>query len=195
MANGIDRVIKGIGKIDKQVEKAKRRAINRTMKTAQTKVLREVSKESGIAQKYLREYNRVKTRTSLFNSYLMGEFWMGTNPMPAHTAKGNARQEDWGVKKGQYLFDGAFYRSVYGAQKKIWFRKNSRGARQNVGYHSKRRSKQTAWQRQNSGRFPVVLAGIAIDEHAKTAFKRIGPELMSTFQKRVLHEIKYELSK
>lgn len=195
MANGIDRAIQEVARIDQKVERAKSRGIKRTLNSLQTLVRREVSKETGIAQKHLKDYQRLKVRSSIFQSYVMGDFWMGTNPMPAHTAKGRAIQEDWGVKQGAYLFDGAFYRAVFGAQKKIWFRKNSRGAQRNVGYHRKRRSYQSAWQRQNSSRFPVVLAGIDIDQPARVAFKRATPEVMSTFQDRVLREIKYELSK
>lgn len=195
MANGIDKAAREVAHLDKKILQAKKRGLNKTVKAMQTLVRREVAAQTGIAQKHLKQYNRIKARTSQFNNYAMGEFWMGTNPMPSHTAKGRAKQEDWGVKQGDYLFEGAFYRAVFGSQPKIWFRKKSRAARLNVAYNKKRRSRQSAWQRQNNGRFPVVLAGIAIADQANKAFKKSTPEVMSQFEKRVMHEIKRELKK
>lgn len=194
-AYGIDQAITSLKGTPKKLERAQSRAINRTLQSVQTQLLRAVSKETGISQRWLKQYQRVKMRKSTFKSWLNGEFWMGLDPMPAETAKGAARQEDWGVKKGNYLFEGAFYRAVYGSQPKIWFRKGSRGDRKNPRYHRRRSSKNSAWQRQNSGRFPVARAGIAIDKPASLAFQSQRGEIRNGFQKRLLHEINWELSK
>lgn len=202
-AYGIEEAMKALNSTPKKLERAQSRAINRTLQYAQKQLLKAVSKESGISQKALKEYKRVKMRKSTFKNWMNGEFWMGLNPMPGTAASGRASQQDWGVKKGPHPFEGAFYRKVYGSQPKIYFRAHSKRARNNVRYAPGKSNRRDHWNYRsdeffsggNRGRFPLHQAGISIEPFGRKAFDAQRGEIRSTFQKRLMHEINWELSK
>lgn len=196
MITGLDKAILNVKRLPKSIEKAQKRALKRSMSSFETSMRRDVSRRTGIAQMHLKRYQRIKTDYRYFRDYVYAKFWLGTNPMPADAAKGSARDDWLGVTKGGYFHRGAFYADVYGGGRKIWFRKNSKFAAQNVFYHRKRsRSKTSVFSQENSGRFPVVLAGINIAPQAEQAFKWQRQKIESTLRKRLVHELNYEVSK
>ena len=188
-AFGIDNAMSEMAKIDTKIDRAQRKAIKRTISIISKKILQQVSKETAIAQKYYKQYGRLKTKTQRKNGTLTSQFWFGSNVMPAHTAKGRSVQEDWGVRRGKYLFKSTFLARVYGNKPLIWFRKKSRGAKYNPATNKRWKNKK------NDSSSPLMMAGINVDPAAKKALKQLSPKLIADFEKRVKKQIQWELNR
>ena len=191
---GLEQSILTLSETPKNLSRAQARAIKKTLKSVESEISGKVAKQVGITKKSLKAYKRVHTRNKRDMVNPGGSFFMGLDPLPASALKGSPVSEDWGVKKGAYLFEGAFYRKVFGAQPKIWVRRGSRGDRKNSVYL--KRSSVKKWNSsKGDGRYPVAQAAINIDQHGYQAFDQMRGSIKSLFKKRFAQEANYELLK
>ena len=110
-----------------KIDKAVARAMKKTHRWLKTHSSREIGKELGIKQGTLKRRFEIDQYHKNGVSYL--SLWVGLMPVAAHEMGRKPRQNRRGVRAGGRQFDGAFYKAVYGEEKKVWIRTQSQPAR------------------------------------------------------------------
>lgn len=136
-----------------------RLATSRAIKRTATHTASEIRK--GMAPAIGAKPAAIKKRVTSRMLRAQGIVWIGLNPlMPIHLA-GSASQQPAGVKAGNRFYQGAFFKQVYGGEKKVWIRLRSKHYdAETYPYKSKSSG---ALPGQLRHRFPVVLAKVKVD--------------------------------
>lgn len=150
------------GGVSKKAVRAMKRAVRKTIRWLTRAALRELSSRTGIRQKTFKAYKRVNFRIGDYQ----GSVWLGLNPLPLHEAgRVSWSQKRAGVTVRGKLYEGAFFRRVYGSTPKVWVRTARNVSAGLTPYHPPRR-----WKAQQDpalkGRFPLTLVGMPIDDQA-----------------------------
>lgn len=180
----------GLDRTSRAVKTAIKRAIRKTLNALRTLILRQVSRDSGMTQKKLKQYQRV--HISLRDND--GLIWVGLNPVPLHeTGRVSWSRKRAGARVGGKTYAGTFYRPVYGSQPKVWIRSARNRQEGHPGYHPKRRRYSAAPGALNRGRFPVELLGAPLDDSEDKLDARIEQFARDRFRKNLAHELEYAL--
>jgi hypothetical protein len=180
----------GLDRTSRAVKTAIKRAVRKTLNALRTQILRQVSRDSGMTQKKLRQYQRV--HISLRDND--GLLWVGLNPVPLHeTGRVSWSRKRGGARVRGKTYAGSFYRPVYGSQPKVWIRSARNRQEGHPGYHPKRRRYSAAPGGLNRGRFPVELLGAPLEDSADKLDARIEQFARDRFRKHLAHELEYAL--
>jgi hypothetical protein len=137
---------------------AKKRAITRTAKHLATQAKKALATTEGIKPA------AVKNRAASKMLADTGLVWVGLNPMmPVHLA-GGIRQDASGVTAGSRTYRGAFFRRVYGSERKVWIRIKSRHYDPDLYFHKPHGAQSV--DKKLRHRFPVALASVKLDTDA-----------------------------
>jgi uncharacterized sporulation protein YeaH/YhbH (DUF444 family) len=171
----------------KHVQEAIKRSVRKTVLWIRAVVLREFSDKTGLPQDRFKKYNRLKVNTGDQQGYV----WLGLNPMPLHEAgQVNWSPQSSGVRVNGKLYEGAFFRSVYSATKKVWIRSSRNKQLGHATYNKRRGHKEFSSQgKVNRGRFPIELLGIELDEVAREMDRRIMIRAEVRFKRFLEEEI------
>lgn len=180
----------GLDRSSRAVKLAIKRAVRKTLNALRTFVLRQVSRDSGMTQKKLKNYQRVHISLRDNDGFL----WVGLNPVPLHeTGRVSWSRKRIGARVRGKSYAGSFYQSVYGSQPKVWIRSSRNRQEGHPGYHPKRRRYKAAPGSLNRGRFPVELLGAPLEDSAGKLDARIEQFARDRFRKNLTHELEYAL--
>ncbi len=188
----VDDLTLGLDRSSRAVRLALKRAVRKTLMAVRTYLLRMASKSSGVSQKKLKSYKRV----SLKVDGSQGEVWLGFNPLPLHEAgRVSWSRRGIGVRVGGRTYAGAFYKAVYGSEKKAWIRSARNRQEGHATYHPQRKYKSfgSGGSTPSHGRFPVELLGISMEDAAEEADRRLEQFARDRFRKIFEHELEYAL--
>ena len=170
---------------DKAVKKALSRAIRKLLRWLQRELARAIKARTGIAQKAIK--NRFKVTLLLNEGY--ASLWVGLNPIEAQLA-GGVRQLTTGVRAGKHSFEGAFLRSVYGKQTKVWRRKfRGKGSVRRSWIHLKRSSPDEL-----AGRFPVEKMMVPMQKPSEVEINRIRARARQRLKVLFKQELNYAVN-
>jgi hypothetical protein len=161
---GFDQVIQAIGATERQVKTAAVRAINKTAIWAQSKSAREISAETKIKLKLIRQRLRlIKANSSSLKAFILAKLY----GVPA-AKLGNSKQDARGSSIAGHNFPGAF------------IAKMPRSG--HVGIYKRKTSK----------RLPIKEQHVQIDPPASDIIKKnIDDEAAEIFMKYFKHELDY----
>lgn len=163
---------------EKAIERAQRRAANKTAKWFRTRVLRELGPAIGIPQKIIRDRFRVspakggRTQARGPNRTKSAFLWFGTNHVDAMQLPRRGRSRGKGYAIGHHYFEGgfrAFHKADYGVEG-IFARKDER-------------------------RLPIIRQGVPIHEAAEESLRRLMMRGEKELLKRLRQELDYEMHK
>ncbi len=175
---------------NRRVQLAVKRAIRKTLRWVHREILRYVSQESGVAQKKFKQYRRVKLVTNKQDSYV----WIGLNPLPLHEAgRVSWNPASSGARVAGKTYEGAFYRSVYSAQQKVWIRSSRNKKLGHATYHPKKRY-HAYGSGPSRGRFPVELLGVDMEDLPDDVGRRIEKRAESRMVTLLEQELNYALN-
>lgn len=182
-AAGLDEVKAQFAAMPKQVRLAQRRAIERTGKHVASAVRKSMAAAEGVKP------GAVKRRaSSRMLRDEVGLVWVGLDPLlPIHLT-GSVSQDAGGVAAGPRYYRGAFYRKVYGGQRKVWIRLKSRHFDAETYPYKQRASGSVPAHLRH--RFPVVLARVKLDTDAVRQAVRMeadaaGPYLIALLEREL----------
>lgn len=184
------RVLADFDGMPKKTALALKRAVRKVSIWLQRQASSAISKQSGISQRNLKKYQRVKLSVGPFE----GQLWLGMNPMPLHLAgRVSWSQRSKGARVRGETYTGAFHRAVYGAGRKVWVRTARNQTAGLTPYHEARRYKPLTGL--NRGRFPVTLVGVPLKDNADVLSDELMRRLNERFEKVLAQEINYLLIK
>lgn len=178
------------GTLPRRTDVALKRAVRKVSIWLQRQVLIILSDQTKVTQKNLKRYQRVQIKAGPFE----GTVWVGLNPMPLHLSGRVAwNQKAAGARVRGSTYEGAFYRAVYGGERKVWVRTARNRTAGLTPYHQARRYRPNVSV--DGGRFPVTLVGVPLQDKAPL----IGAELLNQarerFERVLGQELNYELLK
>jgi hypothetical protein len=180
----------GLDRASRAVKVAIKRAVRKTLNALRTLILRQVSRDSGMTQKKLRQYQRIHINLRDHDGLL----WVGLNPVPLHeTGRVSWNRKRIGARVRGKTYAGAFYSPVYGSQPKVWIRSARNRQEGHPGYHRKRRRYTAASSSLNRGRFPIELLGAPLEDSTSKLDARIEQFARDRFRKNLTHELEYAL--
>lgn len=175
-------------------KKARRRAINKTLRWLRTNIARAISREERIALRAVRQRLLAYPPKGGVD---VGRLWLGLNPLDASRA-GRPRQTQTGVSVAGRTYRGAFYARAYGSNPDIWIRTGSLHfdpadypESQVVSLRNTRRGTMDAHM---YGRFPLAKARITLSS-ARPLFDQWARRAEARFAELAQHEVNYELRK
>ncbi len=176
-----------------KVEKAVNRAVKKTARWLRTHSMRDLSKELNIKQAPLKNRFIVGTDPKKPGE---AKVWIGLLAIAAHDI-GQASQNQAGVRVGKHQFDGAFNKAVYGSEEKVYIR----ARRNRIMQHGVVRENRTrrggrydhGFMKDNSGRFPVQVVGIEIQEQADRVIQRYESRVNQRYREILEHELNFAL--
>jgi len=173
-----------------RVERALKRAVRKLARWAFREMTRRYARESGVPQKTLRRYRRVAMRVG----DLRADLWAGLDPFPAHAAgRVSWSRRSPGARVRGRLFEGAFYRAVYGSEAKVWIRvARNRSARLPL-YHPPRNWRPMGDDGPDRGRFPVALVAWPVATAAAPLTRGLEREARARFARLARQELRYAL--
>lgn len=184
------RVLTDFDEMPKNTDLALKRAVRKVSIWLQRQAASAISKQSGISQKNLKKYQRVNLSVGPFE----GRLWLGMSPMPLHLAgRVSWSQRSSGARVRGETHRGAFYRAVYGAERKVWVRAARNQTAGLTPYHEARRYRPLTGI--NRGRFPVTLVGVPLKDNAEVLSNELMRRLDERFAKVLAQEINYLLIK
>lgn len=178
----LDELAPGLSAYEKSTQQALKRAIRKFMRWLQREISRLIKSRTGVAQKSLKA--RFKVTLLLKEGY--ASLWVGLNPIEAQLA-GGVRQLKVGTRAAGQLFEGAFYRPVYGKEAKVWRRKfRGKGSTKRSWIHLKRSAPDEI-----AGRFPVEKMTIDIDRPSREEINRLQSRAQKRFKTLFQQELNY----
>ncbi len=166
------------------VLRAVKRADRRAVRWLVTHSVREIARELKIKQAPIRKRFQVHRDGELV------KIWVGLLEVGAHYL-GNVSQNVAGVKAGGQQYDSAFYRAVYGSERKVYIRAKKN---QDLGYETvsdRRRYRKPHYDEKfmskNGGRFPLQVVGVSIQDVGEDVLYRYERRLNSKY-KEFLHQ-------
>jgi len=182
-------ITSGLPNINGKITKAVNRATKKAAQWLITHSVREMAKELGIKQAPLKQRFRVD-----FNGGNV-HIWVGLLEIGAqHIA--NPQQNAAGVKVGKEQYDGAFYKTIYGSEGRVYIRaKRNRVFKHSVVRQRRRLSPHYdhGFMGDNDGRFPVQTIGVAIEEVGEEVLGRYERRLNKRYQEILEQELNYAL--
>lgn len=163
-----------------KVQKAINRALKKLMTWIRREVARGIQRGANVSQRSIKG----RFKTTLITDQGVAQLWVGLNPLPAH-AVGSARQNRRGTRVRGNTFEGAFYKAVYGSEKKV-YRRKFRG----MGSTTKAKASGA----RSDGRFPLEVMKIDIAEIGEQTATRIRTRGEARFKKLLDQELNYALS-
>jgi len=186
----VDEVLMGLSRDSRAVNTAIKRAVRKTVRGVQRAVLQVLSKESGVTQKNIKKYQRLKIKLNGTE----GLIWVGLNPLPLHLSGRVAwSQKSAGARVNGQTFRGAFYRRVYGTERKVWIRSARNRQEGHATYHAARSYKSFSGE-VSRGRFPVELLGVPLEDAESPIEQKINSWALPFFKKRLHEELNYALN-
>lgn len=176
---GIEDVLSRFDALPKEMNKASRRAIRKTIAQVRTQIAREAAQQVKVP---VRVFKKFRSRGGLFKKSLGGKVWFGLNPIKAsYLGRMSVWKRGKDPKAGKYSFPGAFLATVGGAHTSI-FRRQAALTR-----HSEGRPKH--WQ-PNLPIYEVEQEiGFLEDEIARN-----HPGVSQLFRKNLEQELNYEVN-
>lgn len=156
---------------EKAVGRAEVRAINKTLRWLRTQVLRAVSQQSGIPQRYMRA--RFQAPVKAKKGRPIGKFWAGLAGVDPMSLGKTGRRTAQGYRVGRFFFEDAF-RAYYSAR---WGGLGS------------------LYKRKSNERLPIERQYIPIDTEVKQALERLLPRANRELFKKLRQELNFELVK
>jgi hypothetical protein len=173
--------------IDGKVTKAINRATRKAAQWLVTHSVREMAKELGIKQAPIKERFHVD-----FTGKEV-KIWVGLLEIGAqHIA--NPQQNAAGVKVGKEQYDGAFYKTIYGSEGRVYIRAKRNRAFKHSVVRQRRRlypHYDHSFMTENSGRFPVQTIGVAIEEVGIEILGRYESRLNKRYREILAQELNY----
>jgi len=182
-------ITSGLPNIDGKVAKAVHRATKKAAQWLVTHSIREMAKELGIKQAPLKERFIVDSQKS--NVHI----WVGLLEIGAHHIA-NPQQNSAGVKVGKEQYDGAFYKTVYGSEGRVYIRAKRNRAFKHSVVRQRRRlypHYDHSFMTENKGRFPVQTIGISIEEVGEEVLGRYERRLNKRYKEILEQELHYAL--
>lgn len=189
--NAFRELTTGLQLLPRDLARAQKRALRKTMMWLQRQGTAELARQTGIKQKDLKAYRRATIKVGDYE----GVLWLGLNPMPLHlSGRVSWSPKSDGARVKGRTYAGAFYRAIYGSERKVWIRTKRNVAEGHVPYHDAARYRPLPTRQVSSGRFPVTLLGVPLED--------AGPELSATllrdaeerYRKLLAQEINYVMN-
>jgi hypothetical protein len=187
----LHQVVGDLDQLSKPVQQASKRALRKLLRWLRGQVLRQVSRETGVKQKTLKQYQRVQVQLN----GMEGRLWLGLNPLPLHEAgRVSWRPSSQGARVARETYEGAFYRAVYGNTPKVWIRAARNQQLGHPTYH-KLRAASTFSGQVSGGRFPVQLLGMPLADAAQELDRRLSQKAEQRFKTILAQELNFVLSR
>ncbi len=140
-----------------EINRVIRYSLRDLLRWLRRQVLQTFKSSTGIAQKRLKEFQRIKVTIG-------GEqanFWVGLNPLPLHLA-GRVSQTSSGVSVNGKSYRGAFFKSIYGSEPKVWVRSSANREFNHPTYRPPKRYSEFSGGA-SASRIPVEILGAELD--------------------------------
>lgn len=154
---------KNLAATPREIETATYRAINKTVRSLEVLVAREVGSDVGIAARFIRE-RMMSERANLRK--LRGALRERVASMPAHIF--GSLQTESGVRASKYFFKSAFHARLGGRGERVYRRLGPR-------------------------RYPVKKVYVEIEGASRAVFDRIMPRVWEVFTKNFDHELRFAM--
>jgi hypothetical protein len=167
-----------------------RRTLRKVANWIKSRAAREVSRETKIAQKVIRQ------RLYFFlRSKAEGKVWLGMNPLEA-ARLGKPRQTRTGVTVGKFRFDRAWiYRSSHTGERTIDIRHSNGRVETKTYQGAADRNNGRVYRRVGKARTPYELVMYEWSEMAEKAFRAAAAEAGERLRTVLKQEINYEIQK
>ena len=172
---------------NKQVYKARTRALIRLRKHVETALKREAAKQLRIPQKAIADRFFSNAITDVDEVLRV---WFGEWNIDPYSI-GTPRQTVRGVRAGRRSYRGAFLGSVYTPEEKIWIRLRSPHYSPDL-YPAGYRPGDRGMARDN--RFPVVRAAVPVDGVMEKVVLELGDSFALFFERTFLSELNYQVN-
>ena len=195
LSSNLMELVEDMAALGSRVDVAVKRAMRKTHRWLRTHSAREIGKALGIKQATLKSRFLIDQYSKGGSSYLT--LWVGLQPVAADQLGGTARQNRRGVRTRGRQFDGAFYQTVYGSEKRVWIRtsRNRREGHTTVANRPGQKNKHpSTFISRNRDRFPVQLVGVDIEEVALPILQRYEQRTAARFREILQAELNYELN-
>lgn len=184
----IDEYTLGLDQSSKAVRLALKRALRKLLIWMQRQMLRELSKDSGVTQKNLKRYNRIHIKIGSMD----GSIWLGLNPMPLHLAgRVSWSQRSKGARVKGQVFAGAFYKGVYGSERKVWIRSRRNIDEGHARYNLLKQYKPFGGS--SDGRFPVEVIGVPLESSKPEIVTMLNKQARNRFEELFQQELEFSL--
>lgn len=181
----------GLQLLPRDLDRATKRALRKTLTWLQRQAVAEMSRHSGVKQKDLKAYRRARVRLGDHE----GEVWLGLNPMPLHlSGRVSWSQKSSGATVKGRTYAGAFFRAIYGSERKVWIRTKRNAGEGHMPYHELSRYRPLPTRQVSSGRFPVTLLGVSLEESGPELSQSLMQEAEERFRKLMTQEINYVMN-
>nr|VFK50896.1 MAG: hypothetical protein BECKTC1821D_GA0114238_11233 [Candidatus Kentron sp. TC] len=186
----VEELTAGLNHLSRQIQTAIKRAVRKLILWIRRQMLRQASRMTGVPQKEIVRYRRIHIDIA----GMEGTVWLGTSPLPLHLAgRVSWNQASAGATVAGCQYAGAFYRNVYGGERKVWIR-SSRNLREgHPTYHGKRRHRSFS-HTVSHGRFPVELLGTEMNELEDEIARRLERRVKIRFREILEQELNYALN-
>jgi hypothetical protein len=169
---GVDAVLKKFNAMPKQIERASKRAVTKTLKQIETKGRRAIAKAHDIPVKVLRSKSsgyRGRVVKKKFKGGRAGSVWFGHNPIKSGYL---------GSLKNASAYGGAFARRYFF---KSGFIAGTEGGHKGI------------FKRTSGSRFPIKEETVALPL-AKSILRHTAKESVGLFKKNMEQELNYEVN-
>lgn len=184
----IDEMIDIAGATDRQLDRARARALRKMKTTVETRVKREAARKLNIPQKGIAD--------RFFSKALQPgddelKLWIGTWDVDPFSI-GAPQQSPFGVRVGRRSYPGAFLAKIYSNKEKVWIRLHSKHY-SNELYPTRYRPGDRGLATLR-GRFPVVRAAVPIDDIIRDVLDKQSGFFTEQFQAILQRELNYEVN-
>lgn len=177
--------------LEKEVAKAINRALKKVGRWLRTHAVKQLSKQLGIKQSSLRKRFVLSydPKTKIVN------LWVGLLAIAAEDL-GSVRQNSAGTKAGKHQFDGAFYKTVYGSDERVYIR----ASRNRIMHHDVVRKNRKAGKYRPisdpelKGRFPLQVVAISIEDEASQVLLILEKQVNRRFSEILKQELNYAIN-
>ncbi|WP_249584337.1 hypothetical protein [Pseudomonas viridiflava] len=176
--------------VPKAAAAAQRRAINKTLRWLRTHIARAVGRQERIAVSAVRQRLRAYP---VNGSAMRGKLWFGLDAISASRI-GRSRQNRVGVTVAGRRFQGAFFKTVYGASPDIWIRTASKHFSASQYDQTREGRGRSGFIEENGSRFPLAKAKVSLEgarPHFDAWVKRADERLLEILKQ----EFNFELQK
>lgn len=185
----LDQVADYFDATKRQVRLARTRALKKTAAWLRRQVLSAAAKHQRIPLRSIKDRAYVSNIGPSDDAITLA---IGTMPVDVFNV-GNPAQTANGVRVGRHFYPGAFVKSIYTGQEKVWIRKGSKHYSP-VRYPVAKRNQAATLPGHLMGRFPVVRAAVPIHAEVERVAEVEESEIAPTFLRHFQHELNYEVN-
>jgi len=181
---GYAKMLSTFAGLPKQFDRAAIRAINKTARWLRTQSVREISRETKIAQKHIRDRLSILKAKKTFKRALVTA---GLRQIPASVfGIEKAKKTSTGVSIGRRNFPHAFIARMP--------KKGQKGRMEKGRWQSAATGKPSLWRRATKKRTPLVHVGIPIVGQASKILERQAARTGGILLKNMEYELNYEIN-